>query len=45
MLQFTKDVKAYVPSVAMSVVGVIPREDIQKCAEMAYRIGVTFRVR
>lgn len=45
MLQFTKDVKAYVPSVAMSVVGVIPRADIEKCAQMAHRIGVTFRVR
>lgn len=45
MLKFTKDVQRYVPRVAMSVVGVIPVEDIEKCREIAAGLGVPFRVR
>lgn len=45
MLKFTKDVQRYVPHVAMSVVGVIPVEDIEKCREIAAGLGVPFRVR
>lgn len=45
MLKFTKDVQRYVPHVAMSVVGVIPEEDIEKCREIAAGLGVPFRVR
>lgn len=45
MLAFTREVKKYVPSVAMSVVGVIPREDIEKCRDIASSLGVSFRVR
>ena len=45
MLDFTREVKKYVPHVAMSVVGVIPEEDIQKCREIAGELGVRFRVR
>ncbi len=45
MLAFTREVKKYVPSVAMSVVGVIPREDIEKCRDIASSLGVPFRVR
>lgn len=45
MLDFTKEVQKYVPHVAMSVVGVIPREDIEKCRDIAADLGVAFRVR
>ena len=45
MLKFTKDVQRYVSHVAMSVVGVIPVEDIEKCREIAAGLGVPFRVR
>ena len=45
MLQFTKDVKNYVPHVAMSVVGVIPRDHIEKCRDIAAELKVPFRVR
>jgi radical SAM enzyme (TIGR04100 family) len=45
MLKFTADVKNYVPRVAMSVVGVIPAEDIEKCRAIAGKLGVPFRVR
>lgn len=45
MIQFTREVQKYVPHVAMSVVGVIPREDIEKCRSIAAELGVPFRVR
>jgi radical SAM enzyme, TIGR04100 family len=45
MLDFTKEVKKYVPHVAMSVVGVIPNEDIEKCRDIAAELQVPFRVR
>jgi len=45
MLKFTEEVKKYVPRVAMSVVGVIPTSDIEKCRETAEKLGVPFRVR
>lgn len=45
IIKFTKDVKKYVPNVAMSVVSVIPEEDIEKCRKISEELGVTFRVR
>lgn len=45
VLKFTKDVKKYVPNVAMSVVGVISASNIEKCRIIAEDIGIPFRVR
>ncbi|QAT42473.1 TIGR04100 family radical SAM protein [Aminipila luticellarii] len=45
ILKWTEDVKQYVPDVRMSVVGVIPEEDIQECRRIAEELGVKFRVR
>jgi len=47
ILEFTRDVKQYVPDVTMSVVsGSIPREDIELCRSIAeHDLGVKFRVR
>ena len=45
ILDFTKDVQKYVPSVAMSVVNVIPEEDVRACRKIAADLGVTLRVR
>ncbi|MPN24779.1 hypothetical protein SDC9_172181 [bioreactor metagenome] len=45
ILKWTKDIKKYIPDVRMSVVDVIPKEDIQKCRKIAEELGVKFRVR
>ncbi|NLD11478.1 TIGR04100 family radical SAM protein [Aminicella lysinilytica] len=45
MLKFTEDVKKFVPRVAMSVVGVIPTSDIEKCRKITEKLEVPFRVR
>lgn len=45
ILQYTRDVKKYVPKVAMSVVGVIPEADIVLCRKIAEDLGITLRVR
>ncbi|MCI8609088.1 MAG: radical SAM protein [Firmicutes bacterium] len=47
ILEFTQDVKNYVPDVTMSVVGgAIPREDVEVCRQIAEKdLGVKFRVR
>lgn len=45
ILKWTKDIKKYIPDVRMSVVDVIPEEDIQKCRKIAEELGVKFRVR
>lgn len=45
MLAFTKEAQKYIPKVAMSVVGVIPPEDIEKCVAIAAGFGITLRVR
>ncbi len=45
MLAFTRDVKNFVPHVVMSVVDVIPQEDIDACRKVAEEIGVELRVR
>lgn len=45
VLDFAARVQKYVPIVVLSVVGVIPEEDIMVCEEIARRIGAEFRVR
>ncbi|QIB68983.1 radical SAM protein [Aminipila butyrica] len=45
ILRWTEEVKEYVPDVRMSVVDVIPQEDIQDCRKIAESLGVSFRVR
>ncbi|MGN0660021.1 MAG: TIGR04100 family radical SAM protein [Emergencia sp.] len=45
ILKYTKDVQQYVPDVAMSVVGVIPEEDIAACRQIAAGFGIDLRVR
>lgn len=45
MIEFTKRVKVFVPSVTMSIVNVIPAGDINQCRKIAEALGVSFRVR
>lgn len=45
MLDFAKKSKDYVPNVVLSVVDVLPKEDIEQCRKITEDIGVTFRVR
>ncbi len=46
MLQYIRDVKKYVPNVAVSVVSSsISRESLQKCYEKAQELGVDFKIR
>lgn len=45
LLDFTKDAQKYIPKVAMSVVGVIPQEDEDKCIEIAAEYGISLRIR
>jgi len=45
MLAFTADCKKYIKSVKLSIVDTIPLEDIEKCREIAQKIGVYLRVR
>lgn len=42
---YTKDCVKYVPDVTMSVVDVMPKEDIEECAKIAKAAGAKFRVR
>ena len=45
IIEFTKDVKKYVPNVAMSIVNVIPDEDVIKCQEIARELGLNLKIR
>ena len=45
VVEWTKSAKAAGLRVGMSVVGIIPQEDIEKCREIAESIGVELRVR
>ncbi len=47
ILDFTKEVKKYVPDVTMSVVdcGDLTREDIEKCRDITKGLDVKFRIR
>lgn len=45
MLDFAVKCKKYIPEVVLSVVDVMPQEDIEACSKIARQIGVEFRVR
>lgn len=45
ILKYASDCKKYVPNVVLSVVDVMKKEDIEKCREIAEKLGVKFRVR
>jgi len=45
LLAFAERCKKHIPHVALSVVDVLPAEDIERCREIAGKIGVDFRVR
>lgn len=45
MLDFAKKAKKYVPHVVLSVVDVLPAEDIESCRKIAEDCGVEYRVR
>lgn len=45
ILKWSKDVSDYVPQVVMSVVDVIPEEEIEACRKIAESVGVSFKVR
>ncbi len=45
MLDFAKKAAKYVPEVVLSVVDVLPEEDIEQCRRIAEDCGVKFRVR
>ena len=45
ILRYIDDVKKYVEHVAVSVVGCIPEEAIEKCRKIAEEYSVEFKVR
>lgn len=45
MLDFAKKASKYVPEVVLSIVDILPKEDIEICRKIAEETGVTFRVR
>ena len=45
LLEFARLAKSYVPEVVLSVVDVLPKEEIEHCRKIAEDCGVKFRVR
>ena len=45
MLDFARDCVKYGIKTILTVVDVIPKENIEKCAEIAQEVGAIFRVR
>jgi TatD family-associated radical SAM protein len=45
VLDFIKECRKYIPEVTITVVDVIPEEDITQCEAIAAELGVKFRVR
>lgn len=45
ILSFTADCVRYLPEVTLTVVDLIPEDDIQKCALIAKELGANFKVR
>jgi TatD family-associated radical SAM protein len=45
LLEFASKAKEYVPSVILSVVDVLPKEELERCADVANKVGVRLRIR
>ncbi|MEG1724141.1 MAG: TIGR04100 family radical SAM protein [Anaerovoracaceae bacterium] len=45
IIEFTKNIKKYVKDVTMSIVNVIPEEDVYECEKIANELNVKFRIR
>lgn len=45
MLDFTRDAVKYVPTVIMTVVDTLPKEEIEACRTICEGLGATYRVR
>jgi len=45
MLEFTEKAKNYVPEITLTVLDLLPPEEIEKCREIADHMGVGFRIR
>ena len=45
IIDFAIECLKYIPQVTLSVVDVIPGEEIEKCREIAEKAGTSFRVR
>ncbi len=45
IIRWTKEIKGYMQDVRMSVVSVIPEEEVEECRRIAQNLGVRFRVR
>jgi TatD family-associated radical SAM protein len=45
ILDFTKECLRYIPEVTLSVVDLLPEEEIKKCALIASDLGAAFRIR
>ncbi len=45
VLDFIKECRKYIPEVIVSVVDIIPPDDIKQCSSIAEELGVQFRVR
>lgn len=45
IIAFVKEAKKYIPRIILSVVDVIPKEDIKECKKIADALGTEFRIR
>ena len=45
MLDFARKCVGVIPEVVLSVVDVLPPEDIEKCRQIAKQVGAKFRIR
>lgn len=45
MLDFARKCVGVIPEVVLSVVDVLPQEDIEKCRQIAQQVGAKFRIR
>ena len=45
MLEFVEKAREYVPNIIMTVVDLIPADEIERCRKIAEDLGVSFRIR
>ncbi|MBR3750904.1 MAG: TatD family nuclease-associated radical SAM protein [Clostridia bacterium] len=45
MLRFAQEAKKYVPSVILSIVDILPKQEQEACKELCARLGLTLRIR